>query len=313
MPHVPVLLKEVITYLDPKPGEFIVDGTLGSRGHSIEIVKHISPSGTLLGVDWDREMIVKSESQTAPKQNEFVAGQANRTNAILVQGNYADLPEILAERKLPKPDGLLLDLGFSSVQLHAGKGFSFDRDEPLLMTYNDERTPAKTVLREIDEATLARIIREYGGERMSKRIARAIKERVREKGIETSGELADAVRAALPRNYERSRRRGGAHRIDPATRTFQALRIYVNDELGNLEKILRALPNAMNRNGRVVIISFHSLEDRLVKNYFKAFEREGIADVLTKKPVRPHRSEIENNPRSRSAKLRALQVLCSTS
>lgn len=290
--HQSVLLQEVIKYLDPQKGEFIIDGTVDGGGHAAEIFEKIVPGGMLLGIDWDKNMIAKCKARIA-----------KRENVILENGNYADLPEILKEKNLPKADGLLLDLGFSSEQLeNFGRGFSFGPaavGEPLIMTYGDDRKPVAQILRELKEAELADIIFQFGGERYSRRIAKAIKEGSKEKPIMTSGELAEIVKSAVPKNYERGR-------IDPATRTFQALRIYANDELGNLERALRNLPAVLKSGGRTVIISFHSLEDRLVKNAFRELKKTGLAEVLTKKPVTASEEETRTNPRSRSAKLRAI-------
>ncbi len=297
MIHIPVLLHEVIKFLEPKPGEFIIDGTVGGGGHSAEIFEKILPNGILLGIDWDREFLeIANEKISAKFKNQK---SKIKNNLILIHGNYADLPEILKEKKLGKADGLLLDLGFSSAQLEkSGKGFSFLKDEPLLMTYDRNKKPVKEILREISEEELARIIREFGEERFAKRISRAIAAQGKIKPIESSGELSNIVKNAVPKNYERGR-------IHPATRTFQALRIYANDELENLEKILKALPIILKPRGRAVIINFHSLEDRLVKNYMRRMAKENILKILAPKPIRPSPEEIKINPRSRSAKLRA--------
>jgi 16S rRNA (cytosine1402-N4)-methyltransferase len=223
----------------------------------------------------------------------------------LVHGNYADLPVILRAKKLGKADGLLLDLGFSSEQLeNSGRGFSFSEralDEPLLMTYSDDCEPVRAILRRISEKELADIIYQLGGERRSRQIAKAIVERRRRKPIETAGDLADIVRGALPKSYERGR-------IDPATRTFQALRIYANGELENLEKMLGELPEILKPGGRVAIITFHSLEDKIVKENFKQLARVHFAEIINKKPIIASREEIEHNPRARSAKLRAIRL-----
>jgi 16S rRNA (cytosine1402-N4)-methyltransferase len=286
--HRPVLLKEVLHYLDPHPGDFMVDGTIDGGNHAAAIMEKILPGGKLLGIDWDEAMVAKSK---------FFA----------IHGNYADLPKILAREKLPRADGLLLDLGFSSEQIlggseGSGRGFSFSetsKDEPLLMTYSDSQASVAQILREIDEQSLADVIYEFGGERMSRRIAKAIKEHGRRRPIETAGELAEIIREALPKSYERGR-------IDPATRTFQALRIYANDELKNLTRVLDELPEILAPGGRAVIISFHSLEDRIVKQAFQKMAKEGKVDLLTKKPIAATREEIKENPRARSAKLRAV-------
>lgn len=285
MPHIPVLLEETIKALDPQEGEFIVDGTVDGGGHAEAILARIGPKGKLLGVELDEEILKGCRERL---------GHAK--NADLALGNYKDLPEILKEKKLGLADGLLLDLGFSSEQLISGRGFSFEKDEPLLMTYGKDTVPAKVWLKKLKEAELADIIYRFGGERMSRRIARAIKT-ARE--INTSKELAEIVRRALPGNYER-------HRIHPATRTFQALRIFVNGELENLAQTLQELPRIVRPGGRVAIISFHSLEDKLVKDGFKRMVKEGTAELLFKKPIPATYEEIKKNPRSRSAKLRAI-------
>ncbi len=297
MAHQPVLLKEVVNFLNPKPGDFIVDGTIDGGGHAAEIFKRILPGGKILGIDLDGRMIGKTAerilSEVKIKRSEI------ENSIILEQGSYADLPEILRKKKLPKSDGLLLDLGFSSEQLESGRGFSFQKDEPLIMTYNENFEPVKNILRKLTEKELADIVFHFGGERYSRKIARAIHEIKKIKPIMTTKDLRTVVFQAVPKNYERGR-------IDPATRTFQALRIYANKELGNLETALKNLPLAVRPGGRAAIISFHSLEDKLVKNYFRNYEKSGSGKILTKKPIVPGDDEVAANPRSRSAKLRAM-------
>jgi 16S rRNA (cytosine1402-N4)-methyltransferase len=288
--HEPVLLKETLEYLDPKPGEFIIDGTLDGGGHAAVILEKVKPSGKLLGVDWDEAMAEKAQ------------GKFEGEPGIFRQGNFADLPEILKHENLGKADGLLLDLGFSSEQLAGSqRGFSFAADEPLLMTYDRKRIGVKDILRQLREGELADVIYEFGEERFSRQIAHAIKERLRHGKIETSGELAETIANSVPKNYEH-------FRMHPATRTFQALRIYANDELGNLKKILTRLAEVLKPDGRVIIISFHSLEDRIVKQAFKHLEREGGLEILTSKPIFPSHEEVIRNQRSRSAKLRAAKM-----
>jgi len=230
---------------------------------------------------------------------------AGRNGVGLTCGNYADLPVILETKKMGKADGLLLDLGFSSEQLeNSGRGFSFNPPaggEPLIMTYDVGRKPVKALLRGLNIKELAKIIFELSGEKFAMRIAEAIKKREAIKPIETTEELCRAIRSAVPKNYEHGR-------IDPATRTFQALRIYANDELGNLKKVLDNLGKILKPGGRVTIISFHSLEDKIVKQSFREEENAGRLKILTKKPITPSASEIKENPRSRSAKLRAAQI-----
>ncbi len=296
MKHIPVLPKEVIEYLKPEQGEFFIDGTVDGGGHAREVLKRIMPGGKFLGVDLDGAMIEKLERDSELKD------YAKKGEVKLVNGNYADLLKILEKENLPKADGLLLDLGFSSEQLEAsGRGFSFKKDEPLLMTYDDAAVPVKDILRQLDEKELADVIYELSGERFSRKIAAAIKQAGRKKKIETTGELNEVIKSTLPKSYERGR-------IEPATRTFQALRIYANRELENIENVLKQITRIIKPGGRVAIISFHSLEDRTVKNGFRNLYKEGEIEILTKKPVRPSREEERENSRSRSAMLRAAVI-----
>ena len=295
--HIPVLLNEVIEFLKPEPGKFFIDGTVDGGGHAREILKRIMPGGKFLGVDWDKTMIEKLKS------DEEMRGGIGKGNVKLVRGNYADLPDILEKENLPKADALILDLGFSSEQLESsGRGFSFRKDEPLLMTYDESAIPVKEILRKIDEQELADLIFELSGERFSRKIAAAIKKSCKRKPIETTGELNEIIKSVLPRNYERGR-------IEPATRTFQALRIYANRELENIEDVLKKIREIIKPDGRVAIISFHSLEDRTVKKWFKRMNKDGEIEILTPKPVRPTREESSKNPRSRSAMLRAARII----
>lgn len=316
MAHIPVLLQESIEALHPRPGEFHIDGTYGAGGHTREIAKRIAPGGTLLAVDRDRRALER-----------FRPEHPDTVRVIAEAGSYADLPAMLAKHQLPKADGLLLDLGFSSEQIAggalAGRGFSFSADEPLLMTYDDETPSVAQLLAELSEVELASIIREYGEERYAVDIARRITQHARESGIATTGHLVEAIKAAVPASYVHGH-------LNPATRTFQALRIYANRELQHLERLLESLPQIVRPGGRVAIISFHSLEDRIVKNYFRQYARDSggrsVGTVYTggqvragelpnstsapgsKKPIIPTDAEIAANPRSRSAKLRVLHI-----
>ena len=292
MSHKPVLLKEVTELLDPELGEFIIDGTVNGGGHAEEILKRIGSRGKLLANDWD-------ESQVGELKDRW---QKKFPNVIFSNANYADIPEILQRNKLGKADGLLLDLGFSSNQLEGGRGFSFGRDEPLAMIYNENMKPLSEIIARIREEDLALVIREFGGERFAAAIARVIAKTRKQKPIKTTKELRDTIISAVPKNYERGR-------IDPATRTFQALRIYANGELDNLRSALNHLADILNLGGRVVIISFHSLEDRIVKQAFAEMKKNGKAKIITKKPVTATAEEMEENPRSRSAKLRAAELI----
>lgn len=287
--HQPVLLTETIRILNPQPHEFFIDGTINGGGHAREILKHIGSQGFLLGVDLDEEAIANLRRTMSTQKN-----------LILVNDNYKNMANILKKQKLKKADGILLDLGFSSDQLsERGRGFSFAVDEPLVMTYNDSSLPVSRILEKISEKELAEKIREFGGERLAGRVARAIKSNL---PIRTTGKLVEIIKRVLSPFYERGR-------LHPATRTFQALRIWANRELDNLTDFLREAPLFMNPGGRLAIISFHSLEDGLVKKYFNGWAKNGQAELLNRKPIIPSRAEIGKNPRSRSAKLRALRFL----
>ncbi|MEK7630288.1 MAG: 16S rRNA (cytosine(1402)-N(4))-methyltransferase RsmH [Patescibacteria group bacterium] len=288
MVHKPVLLKEVLKILDPQPGEFFADGTVNGGGHAKVVIEKISPTGKFLGLDLDETAI-----------NKFAAPQS-KAKIILINDNFKNMLEILEKEKLGKPDGLLLDLGFSSNELQdSGRGFSFLRDEPLLLTYSNKTKPAFQWLEDLKENKLGQIIKDFSEERFAFKIAKAIKKNL---PIKTSLKLSAVIKSALPKKYEHGR-------IHPATRTFQALRIFVNDELDNLKKILLDLPLILNAGGRVAVISFHSLEDRIVKQNFKKFEQNGDFEILTKKPITPTEDELFSNSRSRSAKLRAIKKL----
>lgn len=290
MNHIPVLLKETLELLSPQSGEFFIDGTLGDGGHTAKILEKIAPNGMFLGLDWDEASITRFRSKTKNSQ----------PKTFLEIANYAVIPEILKKHHLPKADGLLLDLGFSSAQLeNSGKGFSFLKNEPLIMTYSPEQKPVSIWLNKLSVQKLENIIRNYGEERFAGRIAKAIKSNL---PINTSGKLSEIIVSATPRNYEKGR-------IHPATRTFQALRIFGNQELENLETLLKSISEIMSAKGRVAIISFHSLEDRLVKNYFRNLTKENKAILLAQKPIVPSFEEIRANSKSRSAKLRAIRVI----
>ncbi|HWB13167.1 MAG TPA: 16S rRNA (cytosine(1402)-N(4))-methyltransferase RsmH [Pirellulales bacterium] len=283
MLHVPVLLAEVLEWLHPQPGMTIVDGTLGAGGHTRALAGCVSPGGEVLAFDRDPAALAAAERE--------LAGLPVK----LVHANYADLPQVLGQLGITAADGLVLDLGLSSDQLgDSQRGFSFDAPGPLDLRFDaSEGQPAWRLLERLSEKELADLIYRYGEERYSRRIARRIVEERRTRPVRTAADLARLARACVPRSP--------GHTIDSATRTFQALRIAVNDELGSLERLLEALPDCLRRGGRAAIISFHSLEDRLVKS---AFRDDPRYQVLTRKPIRPSEAEIARNPRSRSAKLR---------
>ena len=293
--HIPVLLQEVLEIINPEPGQCIIDGTVGGGGHAEAIIEKLSPGGIFFGLDWDDRLIKKL------RQNRKL--ETDEVSVILENGNYADVCRIMKKNNIHRADALLVDLGFSSDQLNeSGRGFSFERDEPLLMTYSDTEKPVREILRNMNEKELEIIIRKLSGERYARNISKNIKEYSDRNCLRTSGQLSAAVKEAVPKFYERGR-------INPATRTFQALRIFANRELENLEKLLKSLINILNPGGKAAIISFHSLEDRLVKIYFKDLIVNKKARAITKKPIIPNESEIIRNPRCRSAKLRAVEII----
>ncbi|MEX0978032.1 MAG: 16S rRNA (cytosine(1402)-N(4))-methyltransferase RsmH [Pirellulales bacterium] len=282
--HVPVMLDEVIEWLDPRPGHSIVDGTLGAGGHARRLAEKVGSTGLVLALDRDPSAIAAAERT--------LAGLPIK----LVQANYSQLGEVLEQLEITAVDGVVLDLGLSSDQLaDSQRGFSFDSPGELDLRFDPtEGQPAWRLLERMDAKELADLIFQYGEERHSRRIARAIVEGRRSEPIRTAAQLARLVRGCVPRGRD-------ARRIDPATRTFQALRIAVNDELGSLSEALREMPNHLAPLGRIAVISFHSLEDRIVKDVFRDDPRY---ERLTKKPLRPSEAEVQRNPRARSAKLR---------
>ncbi len=281
--HVPVLLDEVLQHLQPAVGGVFVDGTLGGGGHARALAELVGPGGRVIGVDLDPAAIARAETSLAGLP------------ICVAAATYADIPEILKELKIATADGVLLDLGLSSDQLaDAQRGFSFQSEGDLDLRFDPTHgEPAWRMLARLSEEHLADLIYEFGEERFSRRIARRIVEERRSQPIRTASELADLVRSCVPRSK--------GHSIDPATRTFQALRIAVNGELDSLKLALRRLPDCLKAGGRLAIISFHSLEDRLVK---EAFRDDPRLQAVTKKPIEASDVEIARNPRARSAKLR---------
>ena len=285
--HVPVMLDQVVHWLDPRPGTVIVDGTLGGGGHTRALVERVGPAGLVIALDRDPAAIAAAERNLAG------------TPVKLAQANFCDLPEVLEQLDVPAVEGAVLDLGVSSDQLaDEERGFSFSSPGPLDLRFDPlSGEPARGLVNRLSVERLAELIHRYGEERYSRRIARAIVERRRKKPIETAVELAELVRRCVPRT-------AGGRRIDPATRTFQALRIAVNQELKSLEIALRRMPDCLRRQARLAVISFHSLEDRRVKEAFRGDPR---LRVLTPRPVRPGAEEVARNPRARSAKLRVAE------
>ncbi|MEX0939673.1 MAG: 16S rRNA (cytosine(1402)-N(4))-methyltransferase RsmH [Pirellulales bacterium] len=281
--HVPVMPEEVVHWLRPQPGGRLVDGTVGGGGHTQRLAAEVGAGGLVIGLDRDPEALTRVEAVLRGKP------------VLLVESNYCELPEVLEQIEIEAVDGIVLDLGLSSDQLADGqRGFSFDSTGPLDLRYNPgEGEPAWRMVERLSEAHLAEVIWRYGEERFSRRIAAAVVKVRRENPIRTARQMAELVRRVVPKSTK--------SRIDPATRTFQALRIAVNDELKSLDIALERLPGCLKPGGRLAILSFHSLEDRRVKEAFRDDERY---EVLTRRPVRPTPEEVAQNPRSRSAKLR---------
>lgn len=287
MGHTPILLEETMRELGLKKNSLVVDATVDGGGHTRTILKNLGPRGRLVGLDWDQEMIhrIKQELKEEPR-------------AKFLHSNFSNLEKVARSLKI-RPDAILFDLGLSSLQLFSsGRGFSFQRDEPLLMTFDSETRPtAFEFLARVSEKELEEIIQAYGEEPFSRRIARAIVSARARRQIRTTEELAEIISKTRPRT-------GHLH---PATKTFQALRIYLNQELNNLESGLGGAWKILKRGGRIAVISYHSLEDRIVKNFFKDKSIKGQGIILTKKPIIPSRKETLENPRARSAKLRAIE------
>jgi 16S rRNA (cytosine1402-N4)-methyltransferase len=288
--HVPVLLTEAIGYLQVRAGSTILDCTLGLAGHAVEILRQLGPAGRLIGFDRDPEALGLATERLDGVRAEL----GSQAPAVELVGEaFSEAPLHVARGSV---DGMLADIGVSSLQLdEASRGFSFMADGLLDMRMDTRRGPtAAQVVNEASERELADLIYEYGEERRSRRIARAI---VRGRPVTTTGQLARIVAAAAPAMKQ--------DRIHPATRTFQALRIHVNRELDEIKALMEAAPKLLKPSGRLVVISFHSLEDRIVKDSLREGAHRGTWTVLTRKPVTAGEEEIEQNPRSRSAKLRA--------
>ncbi len=286
--HIPVLQKEVLEYLNPRANENFIDCTIGEGGHTAAIFENNSPNGKIMGIEFDSELYHRLRSRWGKIL----------TRIILVNDSYANLKTIIRKHKFKQVNGILFDLGMSSWHLEESKkGFSFLRNEPLDMRYNSKSPlTAQQIVNQWHEAEIEKILKEYSQERFSKQISREIISVRKLTPIETTFQLVTIIKRAIPYKYQR---RG----IHPATKTFQALRITVNNELENLKKGLSQSLEILEPQGRLVVISFHSLEDRIVKNFFK--EKSSYLEILTKKPIISSNLEIKINRRSRSAKLRA--------
>jgi 16S rRNA (cytosine1402-N4)-methyltransferase len=287
--HNPVLSSEIIGFLNPAPGQIVIDATIGGAGHSEEILQRITPGGMLIGIDRDEETLRLASERLRPFEGSFK----------LINKNFKYLKEILKDIGVNKANGIIFDLGISSIQMESWqRGFSIKNDGPLDMRMDRSQSiTAKSLVNRLRETELSEIIRDYGEERFHRRIAKKIVEERKHKEISTTAELSEIILRSLPYSHNK-------YKIHPATRTFQAIRIKVNDELGSIKEALNALPDSLEKGARACVISFHSLEDRIAKNTFKEFKAQGLFDILTKKPIMADENEVIANPRSRSAKLR---------
>jgi len=297
--HIPVLVEEVISLLRCEPHQIYVDATLGGGGHALEILRRTAPDGILIGMDWDEDALCEAREALKPFEN----------RTMIFRENFVRMPDILNSLKIKRVDGILLDVGLSSIQLEEkDRGFSLKSEGPLDMRM-DQRAgvSAADLVNQLSEADLAETIYCYGEERWSRRIAKAIVEERKRGSIETTQALRKIVCQAIPRRFH-------FRRIDPATKTFQALRIRVNNELENLRQVLESGWTFLREGGRLCVISFHSLEDRIVKETFRRLSKEGegsglggVLRIVTKRPVTPSEEEQMRNPRCRSAKLRCAE------
>jgi 16S rRNA (cytosine1402-N4)-methyltransferase len=290
--HIPVLQKEVIKYLDPKANENFIDCTIGQAGHSLAILEKSEPKGKILGIDQDSEILKDTKYK--------IQNTKYKNRVTMACDNFANLRKIVKDYKFSPVNGILFDLGMSSWHLgESGRGFSFLQNEPLDMRYNSQNPlTAEKILNFESQIEIEKILREYGEERFSRQIAENIIDFRQIKPIRETFQLVGIIRESIPNRFQNQR-------IPSATRTFQALRIAVNNEIGNLESALPQALETLSRGGKLAVISFHSLEDRIVKKFFREKEKEGQIKILTKKPLRPSYQEIKSNSRSRSARLRA--------
>jgi 16S rRNA (cytosine1402-N4)-methyltransferase len=294
--HIPVLVEEVMTLLRCEPHRTYVDATLGGGGHALEILRRTGPDGILIGIDWDEEAITEAKKVLMP------FGE----RAKIVRENFICLPALIKSMKMDEVDGILLDLGLSSLQVEKReRGFSLKGEGPLdmRMDHRMKRTAGELV-NGLSLQELERTLVEYGEERWARRIAEAIVHEREREPIETTQALRRIIHQAIPRRFH-------SRKIDPATRTFQAFRVRINGEMENLKRILDTGWTVLRKGGRMCVISFHSLEDRMVKETFRRLERKGenglVLKTITKKPVRPSEEEVKRNPRSRSARLRCAE------
>ncbi|MDD5120633.1 MAG: 16S rRNA (cytosine(1402)-N(4))-methyltransferase RsmH [Candidatus Omnitrophica bacterium] len=292
--HVPVMLDEVLNYLNLAPGKIIVDATMGTGGHSFEILKRITPGGKLVGIDRDEDSLAICRHRLA----EF------KDTCEFVHANFADLDQVLEKLGIKEVDGIIFDLGISSYQLKdAQRGFSFQEEGPLDMRLDrSSYISAYDLINNLNENEISHLLWSFGQERWHNRIAHLLIEERKLEPISSTKQLADLVMRAIPYRYRKS-----YYRIHPATRTFQAVRIAVNRELEILESSVRKAVAILKKQARICVISFHSLEDRVIKHTFRALKADGLIDIITSKPLTPADSEVEKNPSSRSSKFRVAQ------
>jgi 16S rRNA (cytosine1402-N4)-methyltransferase len=289
--HLPVLIEQVIEFLDPHPDGIYVDCTLGGAGHALKILERSSPTGRLIGIDRDGEAIEEAHIRLKPYE----------ARTTLIHGNFSDLRDILRELNISKVEGIVMDLGVSYQQLIDEKrGFSFQSEGPLDMRMDrTQRETASKLINTLSREELEGILRRYGEGRWGRKITKAIVRHRQKTPIVTTTQLRDIISSAVLKP---------PRRIHPATKAFQAIRIAVNDELNNLEKAIRDGIPLLRSGGRLCILSFHSLEDRIVKESFRQYEKlTGLITIITKKPIAPSKGEISENPRARSAKLRVAE------
>ena len=301
--HTPVLLKEIVEYLDPKPGDKIIDATLGGGGHAMALAERVAPDGKVLGIELDGKLLKEVELK--------IQNSKFKDNFILVNDNYTSIKNIVHEYNF-RPNRILFDLGLSSWHLErSGRGFSFRRDEPLDMRYNAEEGSGKNeseimnaaeIVNTYNKQELEKIIKEYGEEQFAERIADNIVLTRKKKPILTVRELVEVIRESVPAWYKK-------RKIHFATKTFQALRIEVNSELKNVEKGVSLAIESLESGGRLAVISFQGLEDKIVRELFKKKAKEGVVKFIVKGTIKPSWEEVKSNPRARSAKMKIVEKI----